>query len=121
MKSSALFGISLLAALTGAQTPAQDQASSSETIVACEACHPVSSVPDIVTRSPLPTTPCTAPALVVVSATGGATGGAMGPAPTGPGGNSTAPMPVPVAGAATNGLFMGASGLIALAVGLVMV
>ncbi|GAB0136983.1 hypothetical protein EsDP_00005266 [Epichloe bromicola] len=106
--------MALLAALTGAQ--AQDQAASSETIVACEACKSVSSTPDMVTRSPLPTTPCTAPALVVVSATGGA----MGPAPTSPGGNSTAPMPVPVAGAATSGLFMGASGLIALAVGVVV-
>ncbi|KAK2590072.1 hypothetical protein QQS21_012245 [Conoideocrella luteorostrata] len=107
MKTFAIVALSVLAAGV--------QATSSASTVVCEACKPASSTPDIVTRSPVPTTPCTVPALITVPATGG-----TGPAPTG-GSNATATgVPPPTAGANSNGMVVGASGLIALAMGIVV-
>ena len=70
-------------------------AGNSSTVV-CEGCPPASSTPDIVTREPVPTTPCTAGTLMVVTQSGsgssptGGMGGGMGGGAGGGAGNPTA-------------------------------
>ncbi|KZZ90837.1 hypothetical protein AAL_07063 [Moelleriella libera RCEF 2490] len=103
MKTFTALSIALLAATQGASA----QSSAAVSTVVCSACVPVSSTPDIVTRSPVPTTPCTAPSLITVAATGGAV----------PGANSTASLPPPVAAANAMTMFAGATGLFAFAIG----
>ncbi|KAG5665362.1 hypothetical protein KAF25_009487 [Fusarium avenaceum] len=84
-----------LAVLSGAYA-----AESASTTITCPECHAAATQPDIVTRSALPTTSCTAMPLTVVTNTKGGSGAA---APTGAGTGAastpTAQVPVNAAGA----------------------
>ncbi|KAL3961347.1 hypothetical protein ACCO45_002870 [Purpureocillium lilacinum] len=82
--------------------------------VQCSACPPASSTPDIVTRSALPSTPCTAPPLTVISGGTGMPSGVPTSGVASPTGSGTPPVSTlpPVAGASNGHV----SGAIALAV-----
>ncbi|KAF4980021.1 hypothetical protein FZEAL_3883 [Fusarium zealandicum] len=90
--------VAALALLSGVQA-----AGSESTTITCSGCPPASTAPDMVTRSALPSSSCTAKALTVVTNTGtaGGNGAAM---PTGgsmPASTPTASV-VPVNGANGN-------------------
>ncbi|KAM0191948.1 hypothetical protein ACHAPA_006766 [Fusarium lateritium] len=88
-------------------------AESASTIV-CPECHAAATTPDIVTRSALPTTSCTAPALTVVTNTKGGSGAAA-PTGAGTGAASTPTAQVPVNAAGINKVSGGVAAAAALA------
>ncbi|KAF5002124.1 hypothetical protein FGRMN_607 [Fusarium graminum] len=103
------FAVAALAVLSGVNA-----AESVSTTITCSSCPSAVTKPDIVTRSALPTTSCTAPALTVVSNTKGSSGAA---APTGAnsGAASTPTAQVPVNAAGVNKMSGGVVAAAALA------
>ncbi|KAG6006044.1 hypothetical protein E4U43_000498 [Claviceps pusilla] len=113
MKILSLLGCTLVASI--ARVVQADSASPTTTTIECEACPAVTSTPDVVTRSSEPTTPCSAPPLGTAPAGTGGTGvTGTGLVPT--------DLPPAMAGAPGKGksLYVGASGLVALAMGVVL-
>ncbi|KAK9780173.1 hypothetical protein SCAR479_02810 [Seiridium cardinale] len=70
-------------AVLGASLAAAADASISTTVV-CSSCPSITATtPDVVTRSDVPTTPCTAPALTIISSASASSGNATSYAGTG--------------------------------------